>query len=182
MQPIESSEASREIVPRLRGAVERLLPGFETVAAAFLLAIALLTLSNVIARETLQRQIPDWFDLSKQLQAIAMFWGIAIATWRGGHICVDIVWENCRRAGRRRIDIAATAVTLAFLTPLAWMVWVKLASTGTQTTSDLRVPLIAFYAVSAAGVTAAAVLAAIRVLHLMRMSAEPGDEQEPGLG
>jgi hypothetical protein len=32
------------------------------------------------ALRDLGRQIPDWFDLSKQLQAIAMFWGIALAT------------------------------------------------------------------------------------------------------
>ena len=49
-----------------------------------------------------------------------------------------------------RVGIAA-----AFLLPLAWMVWVKLGGAGTQATSDLRLPLVWFYAVSAAGVTAA---------------------------
>lgn len=148
--------------------MKRALSIFETVAAAFLLAIALLTFGNVLLRETLGRQVPDWFDLSKQLQAIAMFWGIALATWRGSHICVDVLWEHCGRGGRHRIDLAATALTLAFLVPLAWMVWVKLGGTGTQTTSDLRLPLAWFYAVSAAGVTAAAVLAAARLLVLWR--------------
>lgn len=148
--------------------MKRALATFETVAAAFLLAIALLTFGNVALRETLGRQIPDWFDLSRQLQAIAMFWGIALATWRGSHICVDVLWEHCSQPGRRRIDLMATALTLAFLVPLSWMVWVKLGGTGTQTTSDLRLPLVWFYAVSAAGVTAAAVLAAARLLALWR--------------
>lgn len=53
--------------------MKRELSLFETVAAAFLLAIALLTSGNVLLRETLGQQIPDWFDLSRQLQAIAMF-------------------------------------------------------------------------------------------------------------
>ena len=96
--------------------MKRALSTFETIAAAFLLAIALLTFGNVALREAMDRQIPDWFDLSKQLQAIAMFWGIALATLRGSHICVDVLWEHCREPGRRAIDIAATALTLAFLT------------------------------------------------------------------
>ncbi len=106
--------------------MKRELSLFEAVAAAFLLAIALLTSGNVLLRETLGLQIPDWFDLSRQLQAIAMFWGIALATYRGSHIGVDLLWEHCASAGRRRIDLVATALTLAFLLPLAWMVWVKL--------------------------------------------------------
>jgi TRAP-type C4-dicarboxylate transport system permease small subunit len=81
---------------------------------------------------------------------------------------VDVLWEQCQEAGRRRIDLAATALTLVFLLPLAWMVWAKLGGTGTQTTSDLRLPLVWFYAVSAAGVTAAAVLAAVRLWALWR--------------
>ena len=148
--------------------MKRALSAFETVAAAFLLAIALLTAGNVLLRETLGRQVPDWYDLSKQLQAIAMFWGIALATLRGSHICVDVLWEGCEAPGRRRIDLAATALTLAFLLPLAWMVWTKLGGTGTQTTSDLRLPLVWFYAVSAAGVTVAAALAAVLLVALWR--------------
>ncbi|MFT3820747.1 MAG: TRAP transporter small permease [Rubrivivax sp.] len=148
--------------------MKRALSAFETVAAAFLLAIALLTAGNVLLRETLGRQVPDWFDLSKQLQAIAMFWGIALASFRGSHICVDLLWEHCAAPNRRRIDLAATALTLAFLLPLAWMAWVKLGGAGTQTTNDLRLPLVWFFAVSAAGVTAAAVLAAARLRALWR--------------
>lgn len=152
--------------------MKRALSTFETIAAAFLLAIALLTFGNVALRETLGRQIPDWFDLSKQLQAIAMFWGIALATWRGSHICVDVLWEHCRQPRRRLIDLAATALVLAFLVPMAWMVWTKVGGTGTQTTSDLRLPLVWFYALSAAGATAAAVLAAARLAVLWRGRAD----------
>lgn len=152
--------------------MKRLLTATESIAAFFLLAIALLTFGNVLARELLQTQIPDWFDLSKQLQGIAIFWGIAIATYRGAHICVDLSWEWASAAGKRWIDIIATLFILAFLLPLAWMVWSKLGSTGSQTTSDLRLPLVWFYGVSAAGVTAAAALALVRLLQLVRGSAD----------
>ena len=80
---------------------------------------------------------------------IALFWGIAIATYHGRHICVDVAVGTPGRApAGAALDLLATAVTLAFLAPMAWMVWVKVRGTGTQATSDLRLPLVWFYAVS----------------------------------
>jgi TRAP-type C4-dicarboxylate transport system permease small subunit len=148
--------------------MKRLLATTENVAAFFLLLIALLTAGNVILRDLFSVQIPDWFDGSKQLQGIALFWGIALATWRGSHICVDIVWEHLRSRGRRALDLIATLITLVFLVPMAWMIWVKIGSTGGQATSDLRLPLIWFYAIGAAGATVAALLAALRLVALAR--------------
>ena len=106
----------------------------------------------------------------KQAFAIALFWGVAVATYRGGHICVDAVWERLSARGRRRMDLAATAITLAVLVPLVWMIWSKVGAVGTQTTSDLRLPLVWFYAVGAVGVTMAAVLCVRRLQELARGS------------
>jgi len=154
--------------------MKRFLQATENIAATFLLLIALLISVNVVLRYVFSVQIPDWFDFSRQLQAIALFWGIAIATYRAGHICVDVLWEHLGRLGRRRLDLVATTITLLFLVPMAWMIWVKVATTGTQATSDLRLPLIPFYAVSAAGATVAVVLAAKRVWELLRGQDEAG--------
>ncbi len=165
--------------------MKRLLSITENTAALFLLAIALLTAGNVLLRDVFSQQIPDWFDGTKLLQAIAIFWGIAVATYRGGHIAVDIVWEHVGRRGRRRIDIVATLVTTAFLAPLAWMTWVKVASTGTQITHDLHLPVVWFYALGAAGATVAALLGALRVIELWRDAGrlgEAGDEAETQRG
>jgi TRAP-type C4-dicarboxylate transport system permease small subunit len=146
--------------------MNRFLQASENIAAFFLLLIAVLVTVNVTLRYVFAVQIPDWFDFSRQLQAIALFWGIAIATYRAGHICVDVLWEHLGSGGRRRLDLLATVITLLFLVPMAWMIWVKVATTCTQTTSDLRLPLIPFYAVSALGATAAVILAAKRVWEL----------------
>lgn len=148
--------------------MKRLLAATEMVAALFLLLIALLTAGNVLLRDLFSVQIPDWFDGSRMIQGIALFWGVALATYYGSHICVDAVWEQMQPRGRRLLDIAATLVTLAFLLPLAWMVWVKVAGTGTQGTMDLRMPLWMFYAVASVGSTVAAALAAVRIFFLWR--------------
>ena len=146
--------------------LEKILAFTESVAAFFLLLVAALTFFNVCIRYLFDTQIPDWFDLSKQFQAIAILWGIAVTTYRGSHICVDIVWEHAGRAWRRRIDLIATAATLALLAPMAWMIWVMVGNMGTEATSDLRLPLRYFYAVAAIGAVAAAILAAKRILRL----------------
>lgn len=148
--------------------MKRLLATTENIASLFLLAIALLTAGNVALRDFFSMQVPDWFDGSRLLQSIALFWGIAIATYRGGHICVDIVWEHLGPRGRRWLDVFAMLVTFAFLAPLAWMIWVKVGSTGTQATSDLRLPLVWFYPLGALGATVAALLGALRAIELVR--------------
>lgn len=168
--------------------MRRFLEWTENLAALFLLAIALLTACNVVLRYAFAIQIPDHFDFSKFLQAIALFWGIAVTTYYGTHICVDILWEHLGGAGRRLLDMLATLLTLMLLAPLAWMTWVKVFTTGTQQTSDLRLPVAPFYAVAALGATAAAVLAMKRIADLARgrvaapstPSAGPGDtHREP---
>jgi TRAP-type C4-dicarboxylate transport system permease small subunit len=146
--------------------MRRLLSATETLAALSLLLIALLTAGNVALRYAFSMQIPDWFDGARMLQGISLFWGIALATYYGSHIAVDLVWEHLGPAGRRWIDLVATAVTLAFLLPLAWMVWVKVGGTGSQGTMDLRLPLQWFYGAAAVGACVAALLALVRLWQL----------------
>ncbi len=159
--------------------MKQILALTETLAAVFLLLIALLTAANVLARELFAATIPDWFDGSRLLLAIAMFWGIALATHRGSHICVDILWEHLGATARRRLEIAVTALCVAFFAPLAWMVWVKVGSTGTQATSDLRLPLIWFYPVAALGATATALLALHRLAVLWARHLETMKTENP---
>lgn len=161
--------------------MKRLLAATETVAAVFLLLIALLTAANVALRDLLSVQIPDWFDGTKMLMAIALFWGIAVATYHAGHIAVDIVWEHLKPPGRRVLDIVASIVTLAFLVPMAWMVFSKVLASGTQATSDLRLPLMWFTGIAACGAVAGAVLALARVLELIR-GHDPHDDLESADG
>lgn len=158
--------------------MKRLLSSIETLAALALLLIALLTAGNVFVRYLFDWQIPDWFDGTQMLLSIAMFWGIALATYYGNNIAVDLLWEAFGRRGKLVIDLFATSVTLAFLIPLAWMVWVKVGGTGSQSTMDLRMPLVWFYSAGAAGATVAALLAAVRLVQLALGKEAHMDEQD----
>lgn len=162
--------------------MNRILRASENIAALFLLLIALLVTVNVALRYSMSVQVPDWFDVSRLLQAIAIFWGIALTTYRGTHICVDVLWEHMGPRGKRLLDLFATGVTLLFLLPLAWMVWAKVRTTGTQATMDLRLPHVYFYGFAAVGATAAALLAAKRLWDLSRGQEIAVGEAEAPLG
>jgi TRAP-type transport system small permease protein len=144
----------------------------EKIAGSFLLAIAILTFGSVFLRYVFATQIPDWFDFSKLLQGIAIFWGIACICFRNEHIMVDLLWEKSNDDGKRRIDIAATLVLLIFLMLMAWMLGAKVWQSvqSTQATSDLRIPIGPFHVAAWLGVVAAVITTAMRLLNVWRRS------------
>lgn len=148
--------------------MDRTVDTIERLAGLSLLVVATLTFVMVILRKFFGTTIPDWYDLSRLLQGIAIFWGIACACWRNGHISVDLLWEGASRVGRRRIDLLATAVLLVFVAALAFIaVQAALESRGQGLrTSDLRLPQWPFYLVGAVGLAAAAWLALLRLWRL----------------
>jgi TRAP-type transport system small permease protein len=145
--------------------LERFITWVERIAGLFLLAVATLTFASVALRYLLGAQIPDWFDFSKLLQGIAIFWGIACVCYRNEHILVDLVWEQSSEAGKRRIDMFATIVLLVFFALMAWMLGAKVwqSAQSTQATSDLRLPIGPFHVVAWLGIAAAVVMTALRL-------------------
>lgn len=145
----------------------------ERIAGISLAAIALLVFLSVVLRATLSVNVPDNFDFSRYLQGIAIFWGLAVATYRNGHILVDIVWELSGRRARRAIDLFASSTSFAFMAAFAWMLAERLPAVlrAHQLTSDLKLPVWPFYIIAAAGVLAAAVVGLIRLVELVRDSA-----------
>ncbi|MBI3372978.1 MAG: TRAP transporter small permease [Betaproteobacteria bacterium] len=153
--------------------MERTVLWVERIAGASLAAIALLVFISVVLRATVSVNLPDNFDFSRYLQGIAIFWGLAVATYRNGHISVDVVWELSARRARRAIDLFASSVSLAFMATFAWMLVERLPAVqrAHQLTSDLKLPVWPFYIVAAAGVLAAAVVGLIRLVELIRDNA-----------
>jgi TRAP-type C4-dicarboxylate transport system permease small subunit len=156
--------------------MDKFIANVERTAGLFLLAVALLTFGSVTLRYLFATQIPDWFDLSKLLQGIALFWGIACATFRNDHIVVDVLWEHVSPAWQRRIDLFATLCMLLFLGGLAWFMGGKLLQTleSTQRTSDLGLPIGPFHIVAWVGVLVAAVIAVLRMVRLVKPVADKG--------
>src|SRR5690606_9002401 len=90
-----------------RGAVVRLIDGIELTAAIFLAAVTILTFAAVMSRYLFSYGIPDSYDISSLLLGVLIFWGIAVASYRGDHITVDLLWSSVGPRARRAIDLFA---------------------------------------------------------------------------
>ena len=157
--------------------MDRTVLWVERVAGASLAAVALLVFFSVILRDLFSINLPDNFDFSRYLQGIAICWGLAVATYRNRHIMVDVVWEISGKAARTAIDRFSGVVSLAFMGVFAWKLLERFPAVlrAHQLTSDLKLPIWPFYAIGAAGIVAAAIVGAIRVIELLR--SEPEDAQ-----
>jgi TRAP-type transport system small permease protein len=160
--------------------MDRFVSYVERVAGLFLLAIALLTFGSVVLRYFFSAQIPDWFDFSKLLQGIAIFWGIACVCYRNEHIMVDVIWEKSDQSRRRQIDLLATCVLLVFMILMTWMLGAKVLQSvqSTQATSDLRIPIGPFHIAAWLGVLAATITTAMHLINVWR-NAHQGELASP---
>ncbi|MBI1725774.1 MAG: TRAP transporter small permease [Candidatus Rokubacteria bacterium] len=153
--------------------MERVVLWVERVAGASVAAVALLVFVSVTLRDLFSVDLPDSFDFSRYLQGIAIFWGLAVATYRNAHIAVDVVWELSGSAWRRAIDLFASIVNLLFMGLFAYMLVERfpVVQRAHQLTSDLKLPIWPFYVVLTAGIVATAAVGLIRVVELLRGTA-----------
>ena len=150
--------------------LDRLVTMIEKTGGLFLLAVAVLTFVMVILRKFFDTSIPDWFDLSRLLQGIAILWGIAAACYRGGHILVDLVWDFASDKNKRRIDLFADAcmlISMAVFAVFAMQAAFEMRGKNLLT-NDLRLPQYPFYLLAALGVVAAAFMTVVRLRNLLR--------------
>jgi TRAP-type C4-dicarboxylate transport system permease small subunit len=149
--------------------VERFIAFIELAAAGFLAVVTALTFVSVILRYFFAWAIPDSYDLTRLLLGIIIFWGIAVASYRGDHITVDLLWSVMPPWARRATDTFAALLTLIALGAFAWMFGEKVIDTYRDhvATFDLRQPVWVYYFVAWIGLASAIVLLILRTLRLM---------------
>jgi TRAP-type C4-dicarboxylate transport system permease small subunit len=142
----------------------------ERAAGIFLATIVALTFVSIMLRAFFSMAIPDWFDLSRLLLGVAIFWGIATTSYRDEHIQVDFFWEWVGPRGKWLIDLFATIVLFVFMAAFAWMLIYKVDSgfRSGEATFDVRIPIWPFHALAARGIFLATVLVAIRLVRIWR--------------
>jgi len=152
-----------------RSPVERFIGLIEMTAAGFLAVVTALTFVSVILRYFFAWAIPDSYDLTRLLLGILIFWGIAVASYRGDHITVDLLWSAMPRRLQHITDTFASIVTLIALIAFTWMFWTKVTGTRADNveTFDLREPVWIYYLIAWVGLAAAVVLLTLRTLRLM---------------
>lgn len=150
--------------------ISRFIATIDLLAGILLGCVVLLTFFEATLRYLFNTQIPDAYSFSGYAQGVAIFWGIASATYAGRHICVDILWDTLDRVGKLRIDIASAVVSGLFLVVLSWMTIQKVlrSKESFEVTNELRVSVWIFLAIGAAGIICAAILAFLRAWRLAR--------------
>jgi TRAP-type C4-dicarboxylate transport system permease small subunit len=154
---------------RGRSPVDRFIDLIEVTAAGFLAVVTLLTFVSVFLRYLFAWSIPDAYDFSRLLLGILIFWGMAVASYRGDHISVDLLWTAAAPRARRAMDVFAGLVTLIAMCAFTWMFAEKVIGTRADHvgTFDLRQPVWIYYFVAWIGLAAAVLLLIARTARLV---------------
>jgi TRAP-type transport system small permease protein len=152
-----------------RGPVDRFIDLIEVTAAGFLAVVTLLTFVSVILRYFLSWAIPDSYDVTRLLLGILIFWGMAVASYRGDHITVDLLWSAVNRHVQRAMDVFSALVTLVGMTTFTWMMAEKVIGTRADHvgTFDLRQPVWIYYFVAWIGLASSILLLIVRTVRLV---------------
>ena len=116
---------------------------FGIACAVILVAMALLTAADVVARYGFDSPIRGAFELTEILLACLVFLSMPVATREGVHIEVELVNVARRPMLRRVFAILSVASGLAVFGILAYQLWrhaAKLDAYG-QVTNSLEIPL-----------------------------------------
>ena len=148
---------------------DKIIDVIEWLAASFVGIVAANIFLSVMLRKFFNTQIPDSYDLGRQLLGVLIFWGIAATSYRGGHITVDLLWTGAGPRLKRFIDVFATLVLLFVVTVQTAMLFDKVRNTYRDNvlTYDLNLPTWPLAAVAWAGDVCAVVLIAIRAWRLV---------------
>ena len=148
--------------------MDRFVRMVEGTAGLLLLTVALATFTTVILRKLFNYSPPDWFDLAQLLLGISIFWGIASACYRNGHILVDLLWEFLTARGRRVLDITATSILLVFMAALTLMLADTIRDTAAANVQTMELKLLVwpFHSLAGAGILAGTILTAVRLIRL----------------
>jgi TRAP-type C4-dicarboxylate transport system permease small subunit len=167
-----------------RGPVDRFIDLIEATAAGFLAVVTLLTFVSVILRYFFAWSIPDAYDFTRLLLGILIFWGMAVASYRGDHITVDLLWGAAPPWARRAMDVFAALVTLVALAAFTYMFAEKVVDTRADNvgTFDLRQPVWIYFFVAWIGLASAVLLLVLRTVRLVIAPEKLAAQREtPGL-
>jgi TRAP-type C4-dicarboxylate transport system permease small subunit len=154
---------------------DRIIAVAERLAGAFLAFVVALTFVSVVLRYVFAWSIPDSYDLSRLFLGILIFWGIAVTSFRGGHITVDLLWNALPAPARRVLDVAATLFTLGCMSVFAWAMAGKVLDEygSGEETYDLRLPVWPFYLLAWCGLAGSVLLLIVRMVRQIRAPAPP---------
>ena len=155
---------------KARDWVQRFLWVLDSLAVLMVLAMVLLTITDVSMRKFVDKPMTGVTEMVELALGVAFFFALPGVFWRCAHITMDIIddhWPQWRSALRR----VATAFNALVLVVLVWHMWqpmLDVISFG-DTSADLQIPKIWFMAPAWMGI----LLSLLVVMLQMWMGTEP---------
>lgn len=150
--------------------MQRLRLSIEVIAGLFFGLVAIITLAAAVSRVTFSLGLPDANEIARLAQGIAVLWGIALASYDGRHVTVDILYERLSAGRRKAIDLIATLIVTICLGVVSYMTLIRGIEAFNRglTTNELRILIGPFWLVAGVGLVAAALLAGIRFISILQ--------------
>ena len=155
---------------KAREGVQRFLLVLDSLAVLMVLAMVLLTITDVSMRKFVDKPMTGVTEMVELALGVAFFFALPGVFWRCAHITMDIIddhWPQWRSALQR----VATAFNALVLVVLVWHMWqpmLDVISFG-DTSADLQIPKIWFMAPAWMGV----LFSLLVVMLQMWMGTEP---------
>ena len=155
---------------KARDGVQRFLLVLDSLAVLMVLAMVLLTITDVSMRKFVDKPMTGVTEMVELALGVAFFFALPGVFWRCAHITMDIIddhWPQWRSALQR----VATAFNALVLVVLVWHMWqpmLDVISFG-DTSADLQIPKIWFMAPAWVGI----LLSLLVVMLQLWMGTEP---------
>ena len=155
---------------KARDWVQRFLLVLDSLAVLMVLAMVLLTITDVSLRKFVDKPMTGVTEMVDLALGVAFFFALPGVFWRCAHITMDIIddhWPQWRSALQR----VATAFNALVLVVLVWHMWqpmLDVISFG-DTSADLQIPKIWFMAPAWMGI----LFSLLVVMLQMWMGTEP---------
>ena len=155
---------------KARDGVQRCLLVLDSLSVLMVLAMILLTITDVSMRKFVDKPMTGVTELVELALGVAFFFALPGVFWRCAHITMDIIddhWPQWRSALQR----VATAFNALVLVVLVWHMWqpmLDVISFG-DTSADLQIPKIWFMAPAWMGI----LFSLLVVMLQMWMGTEP---------
>lgn len=94
-----------------------------TLLSSAMLAIAAVTILNVLARNLLGHNIAAAEELNRLLIVLICFVGLGYAAGQGRHIRMTALYDQLGPRGRKALMVLISATTAALMFVLAWYAW-----------------------------------------------------------
>jgi TRAP-type C4-dicarboxylate transport system permease small subunit len=143
---------------------------FGSLAAAFLAAMVLLTVADIVLRAFFSYPIQGMLELIELGLACTIFLALPAVFLRDEHLVVDVIDYLARPRLVGLLDLVGALVSLGVLVVMAWQM-LPLARTMHEfgdVTSDLSIPKIWYWIPVLVGVIASAAATVVFILRWMR--------------